>query len=172
MKRNKIITITPTRVVTALIIFLMVVTAGFILVPRLSNPFAEKPNGMTAEGATRAGLEAFLSVDAKAGKAAWIEKVCQVSTSQGCKMVSQAYAAMVWPTVEKKSLRLDCKSASATLVTTLQKPVEIEIWELKTVCTNIDTGEADNSTTQVIVSKTDEAGWKFERIRFDQETKK
>jgi hypothetical protein len=172
MKRNKIITISPTRIVAALIVFLMLVTAGFIIVPRISNPFAEKPIGMTSEGAARAGLEAFLSVDAKAGKAAWVEKVCQVSTSQGCKMVSQAYVNMVWPVVEKKSLRLNCKSASASLVTTLQKPAEIEIWELKTVCTNIDTGETDNSTTQVIVSKTAEDGWKFERIRFDQETKK
>jgi hypothetical protein len=172
MKRSKTIIIPPTRIVAALIIFLVLVTTGFILVPRISNPFVEKPIGMTAETAARAGLEAFLSVDAKAGKAAWVEKVCQVSTPQGCKMVSQAYAAMVWPVVEKKSLRLDCKSASASLLTTLQKPLESEIWELKTVCTNIDTGEADNSTTQVIVSKSAESGWKFERIRFDQETKK
>lgn len=172
MKRSKVITITPTRLVITLIVFLMVVTAGFILVPRISNPFAEKPIGMTAEAAARAGLEAFLSVDAKTGKAAWMEKVCQVSTSQGCKMVSQIYAAMVWPAVEKKSLRLDCKSASASLINKLQKPVESEIWELKTVCTNADTGETNNGNTQVIVSKTAEAGWKFERIRFDQETKK
>jgi hypothetical protein len=171
MKRKKEIVIRPTRVVTALIIFLMLVTAGFIFVPRIPTWFAQEPIGMKAEAAARAGLEAFLSVDAKAGKAAWVEKVCQVSTPQGCKMVSEAYAAMVWPTVEKKGLRLNCKSASASKVTALQKPSEIEIWELKTVCTNPDTGETDNSTTHVIVSKTAEAGWKFERIRFDQETK-
>ena len=170
MKRNKGITIRPIRIVTGLIVFLMLVTAGFILVPRLPSWFAQEPAGMTAETAARAGLEAFLSVDVKAGKEAWVEKVCQVSTPQGCKMVSEAYASMVWPAVEKQGLRLNCKSASATKVTALHKPAEIEIWELKTVCTNVDTGEMDNSTTQVIVSQTAETGWKFERIRFDQET--
>jgi len=171
MQRKKVITISPTRVVTVLIVSLVLVTAGFIIAPRISSWFVKEPTGMTAEAAARAGLEAFLSVDANAGKAAWVDKVCLVSTVQGCKMVSQAYVGMVWPAVEKKGLRLTCKSASASQVISLQKPVEIEIWELKTVCTNPDTGETDNSTTQVIVSKTAEAGWKFERIRFDQETK-
>ena len=171
MQRNKEITISPTRIVTILIVSLMLITAGFIIVPRIPNLFAQEPIGMTAEAAARTGVEAFLSVDAKAGKTAWIDKVCQVSTPTGCKMVGEAFAPMLWPSVEKKNLRLDCKTASASKVMTLQEPSEAEIWELKTVCTNPNTGETDNSTTQAIVSKTAEAGWKFERIRFDQETK-
>ena len=171
MQRNKEITISPTRIVTILIVSLMLITAGFIIVPRIPNLFAQEPIGMTAEAAARTGVEAFLSVDAKAGKTAWIDKVCQVSTPTGCKMVGEAFAPMLWPSVEKKNLRLDCKTASASKVMALQEPSEAEIWELKTVCTNPNTGETDNSTTQAIVSKTAEAGWKFERIRFDQETK-
>ena len=171
MKRNKEIVISPTRVVTALIIFLMLVTAGFIIVPRIPNLFAQELTGMTAEAAARAGLEAFLSVDAKTGKDAWIDNICQGSTPTGCKMASQIYARMFWPSVEKKNLRLDCKAASASQVMSTLEPSETEIWELKTVCTNPNTGETDNSTTQAIVSKTADAGWKFERIRFDQETK-
>lgn len=171
MKRKKEIVIRPTRVVTALIVFLMLVTAGFIIAPRLPNLFIQEPIGMTAEAAARAGVEAFLSVDAKAGKAAWVDKICQVSTPTGCKMSSEAYAPMLWPSVEKKGLRLNCKAASATQLMSMQEPSEAEIWDLKTFCTNPDTGETDNSVTQVIVSKTADAGWKFERIRFDQETK-
>jgi hypothetical protein len=171
MQRNKVITISPTRIVTILIVSLMVITAGFIILPRIPNLFAQEPTGMTAEAAARAGVEAFLSVDAKAGKATWIEKVCQVSTPTGCKATSEAFAPMLWPSVEKKGLRLNCKAASATQLMAMQEPSETEIWELKTVCTNPDTGEKDNSTTQVIVSKTADAGWKFERIRFEQETK-
>jgi hypothetical protein len=171
MKRKKEIVIRPTRVVTALIVFLMLVTAGFIIAPRLPTLFAKEPIGMTAEAAARAGVEAFLSVDAKPGKAAWVDKVCQVSTPTGCKMAGEAFAPMLWPSVEKKNLRLECKTASASKMMALQEPSEAEIWEMKTVCTNPDTGEKDSSTTQVIVTKTAEAGWKFERIRFDQETK-
>jgi hypothetical protein len=171
MQRNKVITISPTRIVTILIVSLMLITAGFIVVPRIPNLFAQEPIGMTAEAAARAGVEAFLSVDVKAGKTAWIEKVCQVATPTGCKMTGEAFAPMLWPSVEKKNLRLECKAASASRIMAIQEPSEAEIWELKTVCVNPDTGEKDNSTTQVIVSKTDEAGWKFERIRFDQESK-
>ncbi len=171
MKRKKEIVIRPTRVVTALIIFLMLVTAGFIIVPRIPNLFAQEPTGMTAEAAARAGVEAFLSVDAKVGKTAWIDKVCQVSTPAGCKMAGEAFAPMLWPSVEKKNLRLDCKAASASMMMAMKESSEAEIWELKTICTNPDTGEMNNSLTQVIVTKTAEAGWKFERIRFDQETK-
>lgn len=126
---------------------------------------------MTSEAAARAGVEAFLSVDAKAGKAAWIEKVCQVSTPAGCKMTAEAFAPMLWPSVEKKNLRLVCKAASASMRMSVQEPSEAEIWELKAVCTNPDTGEKNDSVTQVIVSKSSDAGWKFERIRFDQENK-
>lgn len=171
MKQKKEIVISPTRIVTILIVSLMLVTASFIVAPRIPKLFAQERIGLTAESAARAGVEAFLSVDAKAGKAAWIEKVCQVSTPTGCKATNEAFAPMLGPSVEKKGLRLNCKAASATQLIAMQEPSEAEIWELKTVCTNPDTGEKDNSTTQVIVSKTAEAGWKFERIRFDQETK-
>jgi len=171
MKRNKEIVIRPTRVVTALIVFLMLVTAGFIIVPRIPMLFPQESNGLTAEAAARAGVEAFLSVDAKAGKDAWINSVCDVSTSTGCKMTREVYASMLWTSVEKKSLRLACKAASASQLMSVQEPSKSEIWELKTVCTNSDTGETNNSTTQAIVTQTTDAGWKFERIRFDQETK-
>lgn len=171
MQRKKVITISPTRVVIVLIVFLILVTAGFIIGPRIPNPFAKEPSNMTAEAAARTGLEAFLSVDAKAGKTDWINKICQVSTLTGCKMASEVYAPMLWPSVEKKNLRMECKTISASQLMSVLELPEAEIWELKTVCTNPDTGEKDNSTTQVIVSKTADAGWKFERIRFDQETR-
>jgi hypothetical protein len=172
MKRNKVITISPIRVVTALIVFLILVTAGFILVSRIPALFSKKPVGLTAEASARTGLEAFLSVDAKAGKNAWIDEICRNSTPTGCKMASQVYARMFWPSVEKKGLRLACKVTSASQLMSIQKPSESEIWVLKTICTNPDTGENNTSTTQVIVTNTGDAGWKFERIRFDQEVSK
>jgi hypothetical protein len=169
MKRSKEIVITPTRVVTALIVFLMLVTAGFVIAPRIPALFAKKSTGLTAEASARAGVEAFLSVDAKAGRQAWINKVCQASTPTGCEMTGKLYAPMLWPSVEKQGLRLSCKASSASLVTSVQESAESEIWELGTTCTNLDTGETDQSTTQVIVTRIADAGWKFERIRFDQE---
>jgi hypothetical protein len=171
MKSKKEIVISPTRVVTALIVFLMLVTASFVFIPRIPALFTKEYTGMTAEGAARAGAEEFFSVDAKASKDAWINQVCLVSTTAGCKMIEKIYAPMLWPSIEKKGLRFACKTISASQIQSGVSDAAIELWELKTVCTNLDTGETNNNITQVIVSSSTGAGWKFERIRFDQEIK-
>ena len=111
-----------------------------------------------------------MSVDARAGETAWIDSICTLATDAGCNMVTHAYAPMFWPSIEKDSLRLACKAASASLVTELDEPVKSEIWELKTICTNLDTGEASTGSSQVIVVESADAGWKFERVRFEQES--
>ena len=172
MKSKKEIVISPTHVVTALIIFLMLVTAGFVIVPRITAVFSEKPAGITAEAAARAGTEAFLSVDAKTGKGAWIDKICQASTSTGCKMAVKVYAPMLWPSIEKKGLRFSCKVISASQLKAGMPDPAIELWEIKSVCKNLDTGETNDSATQAFVSGSVNAGWKFERILFDEEVQK
>ena len=172
MKNKKEIVISPTRLVTSLIVFLVLVTAGFILVPRLPTIFVQKSTGLTAEAAARAGTEAFLSVDGKTGKDAWINKVCQTSTPTGCKLAEKVYAPMVWPSIQAKGLRFSCKAVSASQVPSVKTDVTTQLWELKTVCTNLDTGETSNSTTQVLVSDSPDVGWKFERVLFDEEAQK
>jgi hypothetical protein len=172
MKKRKEIVISPNHVVTGLIVFLVLVTAGFIFVPRLSTVFVQKPNGMTAEAAARAGTEAFLSVDGRARKDDWIKKICQVSTPTGCKLAEEVYAPMVWPSIQAKGLRFSCKTVAASHLESIVTETVTELWELKTVCTNLDTGETNDGVTQVFVSGRPSAGWKFERVRFDQEIQK
>ena len=87
-------------------------------------------------------------------------------------MIGKVYAPMLWPSVEKKGLSLSCKATSASKLQTIEPALAVEIWELKTICTNLNTGEANQSATQVIVTQTADAGWKFERIQFDQEKQK
>ena len=77
MKHNKVITISPARIVTVLIVFLMLVTAGFILWARLPALFQREQTGMSPEYAARTGLEAFLSVDAEGRQTAWIDSIQQ-----------------------------------------------------------------------------------------------
>ena len=172
MKRKQEIVISPTRLVTGLIVFLVLVTAGFILVPRLPTIFVQKSTGMTAEAAARAGTEAFLSVDGKTGKDAWINKVCQISTPTGCKLAEKVYAPMVWPSIQAKGLRFSCKIVSASWLKPIKADIAGELWELKAVCTNLDTGETSSSVTQAVVSGDTNVGWKFERILFDEEFQK
>ena len=169
MKSKKEIVISPTRLVTGLIVFLVLVTAGFILVPRLPAIFVQKSTGLSAEAAARAGTEAFLSVDGKASKDAWISKICQASTPTGCKLAEKVYAPMVWPSIQAKGLRFSCKTVSASRLKPIKADIAGELWELKAVCTNLDTGETSSSVTQAIVAGSANAGWKFERVLFDEE---
>ncbi len=172
MKNKKEIVISPTRIVTGLILFLVLATTGFIVVPRLPTIFVQKSVGMNAEAAARAGAEAFLSVDGQADKDAWIQKVCQVSTPAGCQLAERVYAPMAWPSIQAKGLRFSCKAVSASQVQLAKTDDGFQLWELKTVCTNLDTGETSSSNTQALVSGSSEAGWKFERVLFDEEAQK
>jgi hypothetical protein len=43
---------------------------------------------------------------------------------------------------------------------------------VKVVCKNLDTGETNNNVTRAIVSGSANAGWKFERILFNEEAQK
>lgn len=171
MKRKKEIIISPLRLVTGLIVFLVLVTAGFILVPRLPTVFVQKSTGMNAEAAARAGTEAFLSVDGKASKDAWISKICQASTTTGCKLAEKVYVPMVWPSIQAKGLRFSCKIVSASRLKPMTADIAGELWELKAVCTNLDTGETSSNVTQAVVSGDTNAGWKFERVLFDEEVR-
>jgi hypothetical protein len=54
MKNKKEIVISPARLVTILTVFLILVTAGFVLAPRIPTFFAQKSTGLTAEAVARA----------------------------------------------------------------------------------------------------------------------
>ena len=172
MKNKKEIVISPTRVVTALIVFLMLATAGFVIVPRIPNVFEQKSTGLTAEAAARAGAEAFLSVDGKASKDAWVAKICQTSTLTGCKLAEQVYAPMVWPSIQAKGLRFSCKAVTSSQVESAKTDDATQLWELNMVCTNLNTGETSSKVSEALVSGNATAGWKFERILFDEEVEK
>jgi len=174
MKFNKDIVITPRQIVIGLLVFLGLALTGFSLVPKISqlSIFARPtPVGMTAEVAARTGTEVFFSVDAKLGQKAWISQVCEISTANGCQINKKVFAPIMWPLIEQKGLRLSCTVTSAAMAKDLSKkdaPAS-QSWKLTSTCTNLDTGEASNGKTTVFVSESTDAGWKLERVVFDQE---
>ena len=174
MKLNKDIVITPRQIVIGLLVFLGLALTGFSLGPKIAKLpiFAGPPPiGMTAEAAARTGTEVFFSVDAKLGQEAWLRKVCKISTTNGCQLAKKVFAPMMWPSIEEKSLRMSCKVTSAVLgqEITKENSLAAQSWKLTSTCTNLDTGETSNGNTTVFVAETVDAGWKLERIAFDQE---
>jgi hypothetical protein len=110
-------------------------------------------------------------VDAKLGQEAWLSKVCGISTTNGCQLAKKVFAPMMWPSIKQKGLRMSCKVTSAVLGQDLTKEnaLAAQSWKLTSTCTNLDTGETSIGNTTVFVSETADAGWKLERIAFDQE---
>ena len=175
MKLNKVIFITPRHIVIGLLLFLGLALTVFSLGPKIAKlPLFAGPTpvGMTAEAAARTGTETFFSVDAKLGQEAWLSKVCEISTTNGCQLTKKVFAPMMWPSIEQKSLRMSCKVTSAVLGQDIAKEnaPAAQSWKLTSTCTNLDTGETSNGNTTVFVSETADAGWKLERIAFDQES--
>jgi hypothetical protein len=145
MKLNKEILITPRQIVIGLLVFLGLAVAGFSLVPQIAKlPVLAGPTpvGLTAEAAARLGAEVFFSVDAKLGQEAWENRVCEISTPNGCQMTRKVFAPMLWSSVEKKDLRLSCKVTSAELAQELtqENAPAAQAWKLTSTCTNLDTG--------------------------------
>jgi|GEM_PF-1351389 hypothetical protein len=174
MKLNKEIVITPRQIVIGLLLFLGLALTGFSLGPQIANlPLFAGPTpvGQTAEAAARSGAEVFFSVDAKLGREAWTENVCEISTPNGCQMTKKVYAPMLWPSIEKLGLRLACKVTSAKLAQALtqENASAAQAWKVTSNCTNLDTGETSAGAAKVFVSETPGAGWQLERIGFDQE---
>ena len=174
MKFNKDLIITPRQIVIGLLIFLGLALAGFSLIPKIASLalFAgPTPVGLTAEAAARTGAEVFFSVDAKLSQDAWVNKVCEISTANGCQLTKKVFAPMMWPSIEEKGLRMSCKVTSAVLGKDLTKKnaPAAQSWKLTSTCTNLDTGETSDGNATVYVSDTVDAGWKLERIAFDQE---
>jgi hypothetical protein len=174
MKFNKDIVITPRQIVIGLLLFLGLALTVFSLGPKLAKLplFAgPAPVGMTAEVAARTGTEVFFSVDAKLGQEAWLRKVCEISTTNGCQLTTKVFAPMMWPSIEQKGLRLSCKVTSAILGQNITKEnaPAAQSWKLTSTCTNLDTGETSNGNTTVFVAETADTGWKLDRVAFDQE---
>jgi hypothetical protein len=100
-----------------------------------------------------------------------LNKVCEISTENGCQLTTKVFAPMMWPSIEQKGLRLSCKVTSAVLgkeITKENTPAS-QSWKLTSTCTNLDTGETSDGNTTVFVSETADAGWKLDRVGFDQE---
>jgi hypothetical protein len=174
MKFNKDIVITPRQIVIGLLLFLGLALTTFSLGPKIAKlPLFAGPAqvGMSAEVAARTGTEVFFSVNTKLGQEAWLRKVCEISTTNGCQLTTKVFAPMMWPSIEQKGLRLSCKVTSAVLGQDLSKKntLPAQSWKLTATCTNLDTGETSNGNTTVFVSETADAGWKFDRVAFDQE---
>ncbi len=167
MKQKEFV-IRPKHLITGLLVFITLAILGFAILPQtLSEVFSPKP----AEIAAREGAQAFLSTDIEKGQADWEKNICKVASKEGCVLIKQTIAPMLWPSVERGQVRQSCQAIKARLIT--NTPAEgdklhTQAWEVTLECTDINSGETSSGEITVLVSE-HEQDWQFDLVLFAQE---
>lgn len=167
MKRKEFV-IRPKHLIIGLLAFIAVAILGFAIVPQvISNFTAPKP----AEIAAREGAQAFLSTDFEQGQEAWVNNVCKVASYEGCAIIKQTIAPMLWASVERGEVRQTCQAVQAELVTDTPAKGEkahSQVWKVTLECVDAKTTKTNTGDVNVLVSE-HEQSWKFDLVLFTQE---
>ena len=167
MKRKEFV-IRPKHLILGLLVFIAVATLGFAIVPQvISNFTTPKP----AEIAAREGAQAFLSTDFEQGQDAWVQNVCKVASYEGCTIIKQTIAPMLWPSVERGEVRQACQAIQSELLTDTpasDEKAHSQVWKVTLECVDAKTAKTNTGDVNVLVSE-HEQSWKFDLVLFTQE---
>ncbi len=126
-----------------------------------ADELAMNPAGSVAE----AGVEALLTVDADAGVDAWLEKVCAISTADGCQIAQAMFAKGIQANLEKHQADQVCEASARKMVSETAagegKPAQ-QIWAVEIQTSGW--GEAKSDITAAIVAQDEDSNWVFETI--------
>ena len=165
MRQQQTITIQPLHVVIGVVALVVILIAGYAAYPVIAGALAQPTD---AETAAIQGAEAFLNRDYEAGKDAWAQAVCDVSTSNGCKMMRSYYVPAMWPKIEEQKQKVSCVVDSAEyFADSPVKGVEAQAWKFTGSCTP-DGGKPSRGDGYVFIVKSGD-GWLFDHLMTNQE---
>lgn len=122
---------------------------------------AVDPAGTVAE----AGVEALLSVNYEAGVDAWLEKVCAISTEEGCQIARSMYAKGIQANLEMYQVDQTCEATARKMVSETPaaegKPAQ-QIWAVE--IQKSGWGEAKTDITAAVVVLGEDGYWVFETV--------
>lgn len=112
-----------------------------------------------------AGVEALLTADYEAGADAWLEKVCAISTQDGCQIAGTVYAQGIRTNLEKHQADQVCEATALKVVSetaaTEGKPAQ-QIWAVEVKTSGW--GEAKTDITAASVVQDKDGNWVFETV--------
>lgn len=168
MKRKEFV-IRPKHLILGLLVFIAVAILGFAVIPQVISTITTP---MPAEVAAREGAQAFLSTDFEQGQDTWVANVCKVASHEGCTIIKQTIAPMLWPSVERGQVRQSCQATQAELLTDTPAAGEkthSQVWKVSLECLDAKTDKTNTGDVNVLVSE-HEQSWKFDLVLFSQET--
>jgi len=167
MKRKEFV-IRPKHLIFGLLAFIAAAILGFVVIPQVISTITTP---MPAEVAAREGAQAFLSTDVEQGQDAWVANICKVASHEGCAIIKQSIAPMLWPSVERNQVRQSCQATQAELLTDTPAAGEkahSQVWKVTLACLDVKTDTTNTGDVNVLVSE-HEQSWKFDLVLFSQE---
>lgn len=134
---------------------------------RLPSLFQSAPTSPPPDAqAAVAGVKAIYTLDYTEDAKTWQERVCAVSTAQGCAFFQSLLAPAMRKTVEQKQIRTGCEVQAVRLV---EEDGQTRVWELTVTLDNPWPGVEATMPVYAAVEQQEDGSWLFQRILFTQE---
>ncbi|WP_322507020.1 hypothetical protein [Anaerolinea sp.] len=156
---------------TFLILLTILLTgAGIFMIGRFAPQTAtleptRSPDQVVAEQAAVEGTQAFFQIQSEAGKDAWLEHFCSLSTESGCAFI-QMGADRLWKKYVEANTSIQ---AAVKAVEQVSATATEQVWKVDVSLSEpLPGSNKTQEETYVLAVKTD-AGWKFDRFLLEPE---
>lgn len=116
------------------------------------------PADRLAAEAAVTGTQAFFSFSSQAGKDAWLEKLCQISSKAGCNL----YTLGTEP--------FEIQATARAVEKVHESKTASQVWKVEVSLSKPLPGSEKTSDTSYVLVVEEEGSWKFERFLSPQES--
>jgi len=124
------------------------------------------PADRLAAEAAVTGTQAFFSFSSQAGKDAWLEKLCQISSKAGCNLYTLG-AARLWESLGTEPFEIQATAKAVEKVH--ESKTASQVWKVEVSLSQPLPGSEKTSDTSYVLVVEEEGSWKFERFLSPQE---
>lgn len=147
------------------LILVIVIALGILAIHMLplnngNQPSATIQDDRLSSDVAVSALEAFFQIDAKEGKEAWLNRICLLSTENGCKFISTG-SDVLWTKYQKAEVDV---SAIVALEEKVAESDIAQVWKMNIILSApLPSSNKLQDIAYVVVVKTDNI-WKFDRF--------
>jgi len=156
---------------TFLILLTILLTgAGIFLIQHFApKPAATiptpSPDQVAAEQAAVKGTQAFFQIQSEAGKDAWLEHFCSLSTESGCAFI-QMGADRLWKKYAEAKTNIQ---ATVKAVEQVSATATEQVWKVDVSLSEPLPGSNNTQEEAYVLAVKTDAGWKFDRFLLEPE---
>lgn len=150
---------------------LVILLAGLVILTSFPGIVGSQQGSLTpspaeddlAKAASIQGATVFFTIDELAGKDAWIESFCMVSTDSGCAFYKLGLSKL-WKQFEAAHTSITPTILSSEKVTTSPEKQGQQVWKLEIELSNPLPGRSSSKDTAYTLVVLEQGTWKFDRF--------